>query len=776
MFSKFMRILISFSLIGTIATAVMTPPASASEDMVYPSGIEVHAGYQYTCALNNLGAVKCWGIRNMTPPMDLGEVSYLTTGYTQACAIERILGKLVCWGEGADPNQIPEDLGPIKQISLGTGSISLGTGSIICAITTTDYLKCWGDKSPTISSQEKSLQVSAGYDSVCSLNFAHKVDCWDSNSSKSNPLPQIKNPITKMQGDIRKGCSQTIINELHCWGYTGFPKSVWSGVLNFEFGPTGMCLQQIDISCYGPSLNNTPSLGNPGIFRGTTDQPFFWGQVSVGFARICVVTISTAIACDDYSGSTNPRLKVPTTDPGVHKIKTLNGRVTITWPRDSFFPTVPRQLVLSDFDQKFFRVCSTNANQCNFEGLTNGILYRVSETGVPLTYEVELVDHSTTTYTRRDGRIVFGLLPTWFGTDQALIDKSDLFLLKINLGQWNWSTELSFKWFKNGVEIPNETQSSLTLKTEDMNSKFKAEITTRSAFFDGLSQTTPEVTALAPNSPCIANVDSSIWLGTPQQPTVAGKATIGEKLTAKLGTWPKGTSFCSYWYSNGKSLAAKNVLEYTIPPSLSGKTIQYVVVGTPKSGSPVTRFSPAMLINKKVFPASRAVAISGKTTVGSELTTPTPSWTSGTTYKYQWIRDGIRLPGATKIKYKVTETDLNSSLVVEVCGEKTDYVYTCKTSPKLNVPLGQITPSGKVTVKSNNSQIGGIVVLSVGAWPNGTSSRITWLRDGEAIWDESGSSYVITSQDRGHTLSVVYKVTKLNYADYSATLVVGRIP
>jgi hypothetical protein len=348
--------------------------------------------------------------------------------------------------------------------------------------------------------------------------------------------------------------------------------------------------------------------------------------------------------------------------------------------------------------------------------------------------------------------------------------------LKINLGQWNWSTELSFKWFKNGVEIPNETQSFLTLETKDMNSKFKAEITTRSAFFDGLSQTTPEVTALAPNSPCIANVDSSVWLGTSQQPTVAGKATIGEKLTATLGTWPKGTSFCSYWYSNGKSLAAKNVLEYTIPPSLSGKTIQYVVVGTPKSGSPVTRFSSTMLISKKAFPASRAIAISGKPIFGSELTIPTPSWTSGTTYTYQWIRDGIRLLGATKIKYKVTEADLNSSLVLEVCGEKTDYVYTCKTSPKLNVPLGQITPSGKVSVKANNSRVGGLVVLSVGKWPSGTSSRITWLRDGEVIWDESESTYLITSQDRGHILSVVYKVSKSNYTDCSVSLVVGTIP
>jgi hypothetical protein len=763
MFSKFMRILISFSLIGAIATAVMTPPASASEDMVYPSGIEVHAGNQYTCALNNLGAVKCWGIPNMTPPTNLGEVSYLATGNRQACAIERNLGKLVCWGEGANSNQIPADLGPIKQISLGTGSI-------ICAITTTDYLKCWGYKSPTISAEEKSLQVSAGYDSVCSLNFAHKVDCWDSDSSKSNPLPQIKNPITKMQGDIRKGCSQTIINELHCWGYTDFPKSVWSGVLNFEFGPAGMCLQQIDIACYTPYINT------PAIFRGRADQPFFWGQVSVGFSRICAVKISMTIACKDYSGSTNPRLNVPNPAPGVHKIKTLDGGVAITWPRDSFFPTVPRVLALSDFNQKISRSCTTNANQCNFEGLTNGIPYRVSEAGVPLTYEVELVDHSTTTYTRRDGSIVFGLLPTRFGSDQALIDQSNLLLLKINLGQWNWSTELSFKWFKNGVEIPNETQSFLTLKTEDMNSKFKAEITTRSAFFDGLSQTTPEVTALAPNSPCIANVDSSIWLGTPQQPSVAGKSTIGEKLTAKLGTWPKGTSFCSYWYSNGKSLASKNALEYTIPSSLSGKTIQYVVVGTPKSGSPVARFSPPMLISKKAFPANRAIAILGKSTLGSELTIATPSWTSGTTYKYQWVRDGIRVPGATKIKYKVTETDLKSSLVVEVCGEKTDYVYTCRTSPKLNVPLGQITPSGKLSVKANNSKVGGLVVLSVGKWPSGTSSRITWLRDGEVIWDESGSTYLITSQDRGHTLSVVYKVSKSNYMDCSVSLVVGRIP
>jgi len=509
-------------------------------------------------------------------------------------------------------------------------------------------------------------------------------------------------------------------------------------------------------------------------------EPDYWGQVSIGYLQICAVKKSMAISCKDYASYQDPRLKVPTSVsfPIIHRIQTSDRKVIVTWTKDSFFPSVQRVLKLAAGWPGYpAKTCTTYTNQCTFDGLNNGVGYFLyDETRLPLTYEIELSDHSADIHTRPNNNIPFRLLPYQIETDQTSLDTSNLLLLKINLGQWNWSTTLSYKWFKNGIEIPNETQSSLILKPDDANNKFRAEIRTNNAFSEDIKLTTPEITALAPTVPCLSNLDSSIWLGTAQQPAVMGKVEIGQKLSAKIGTWPKGSTLCSYWYSNGKALTAKNVLDYTIPSSMAGKTLQYVVVGKVGTDSPITRFSNALVVSKKEFPASHSIAISGKPSLGSELSTSAPSWAAGTKYKYQWFRDDVRIQGANTIKYKLTESDLNTSLALEVCGQKTDYISTCKTSPKLTIPLGQISPLGKVSVKASNSQVGGVVVLSSGKWPTGTSSQITWFRDGEPISDESGSTYSITNLDRGHTLSVGYKVTKLNYVDYSVTLVVGRIP
>ena len=63
--------------------------------------------------------------------------------------------------------------------------------------------------------------------------------------------------------------------------------------------------------------------------------------------------------------------------------------------------------------------------------------------------------------------------------------------------------------------------------------------------------------------------------------------------------------------------------------------------------------------------------ISGIPKVGKTLSVSSGSWsTSGVAFSYQWTRNGLAIPGATKKSYKVTATDKGKSISVRVTGAK----------------------------------------------------------------------------------------------------------
>lgn len=121
-----------------------------------------------------------------------------------------------------------------------------------------------------------------------------------------------------------------------------------------------------------------------------------------------------------------------------------------------------------------------------------------------------------------------------------------------------------------------------------------------------------------------------------------------------------GPFITEYW-NNKSTLASANVVAVT-----AGKT---------KTGVNVE-------LAQKLALTAATPKVTGTPLTGQTLKASTGTWTSGTTFTYQWLADGKAISGATKWSFKITSAQKGQALSVTVTGAKTNYVTASKTSAK----------------------------------------------------------------------------------------------
>ena len=185
-----------------------------------------------------------------------------------------------------------------------------------------------------------------------------------------------------------------------------------------------------------------------------------------------------------------------------------------------------------------------------------------------------------------------------------------------------------------------------------------------------MGESRPEVTAQLNRFP-------TVTVGTP---TISGTVKAGKTLTAKPGSWTSGTTFAYQWQLGGKDITGATKSTYKIKDTDGGKKLTVTVTGT----KPGHTTASATSAPTKTVPLSKLKTatpkISGTAKVGKTLTAKPGSWTSGTTFKYQWYRGSTKINGATKSTYKLTNSDAKKKVKVKVTGTKTGYTTATKSS------------------------------------------------------------------------------------------------
>lgn len=246
-----------------------TDSASISPSPVDVPGLtadvsRITAGSRHTCAITDAGDLKCWGFGgtlgdgtfdNHWSPVDvnnLGEaVKTVSLGEFFTCAVTADGGGK-CWGENiygqlGSNSTNAFSLDPVDVVGLSSDISNIDAGDQhICAVTSSDEVKCWGDNANGQLGQggllesavsifkpsftEPITKVAASSNHLCALTSSGQVGCWGSNDYRQledSFNKAIADPIM-MTGlgsdvlDISVGsfhsCAVTASGAVKCWG------------------------------------------------------------------------------------------------------------------------------------------------------------------------------------------------------------------------------------------------------------------------------------------------------------------------------------------------------------------------------------------------------------------------------------------------------------------------------------------------------------------------------------------------------------------------------
>ena len=323
--------------------------------------------------------------------------------------------------------------------------------------------------------------------------------------------------------------------------------------------------------------------------------------------------------------------------------------------------------------------------------------------------------------------------------------------IAVNTGIWEAGTSFTYQWFKDDVLVSNETESTFQTSESDALSRMKVKVvgskpgyvsktvTSNAAYVQYRTLTTPPI-------------------------SIIGNLKLNETVEIDVSAWPNETTFRYRWECNGTTVSVGS-RTITIPASCVNENITAKVWGKIPNALEVFNQTPGRLVGQGTFESPTQIAINGEFTVGKTLSASVESqdWTlapSGTTYKYQWLRNGREIPGATKNTFSVLAIEVNASISLRVTSANSLYAPVQKISQVgiVHYPAFRLTFPPTIV---GLAQVGKTISAKAMDWqPLIQRKYWTWYRDDAIIAGATSSSYTLKTSDIGHTIRVALEGTR----------------
>ncbi|MCI1019167.1 excalibur calcium-binding domain-containing protein [Microbacterium sp. C5A9] len=305
-------------------------------------------------------------------------------------------------------------------------------------------------------------------------------------------------------------------------------------------------------------------------------------------------------------------------------------------------------------------------------------------------------------------------------------------------------TTSTYRWYADEVVIAGATAATFTLTAAQANKAISVSVIGSIPGYasnGGTSRPTEKV--LLPGSP-----------------TISGTAATGSTLTANPGTWSTGTVFSYQWYADGVAIGGATASTFSPTAAHAGTQISVQVTGT------LGGYPTVSAMSAKTVKLARAAAptISGTAAVGYTLTATPGSWTTGTTFTYQWYADSAPISGARASTFVPPSTLSGKQVWVKVAGSATGYPTVTMSSARTAKLAVIATPT-----ISGTAAVGSTLTATPGTWTAGTAFAYQWYAGSTAIAGATAKAYTLTTSQAGAQISVKVTGKLTGYTTVSRT-------
>lgn len=249
-------------------------------------------------------------------------------------------------------------------------------------------------------------------------------------------------------------------------------------------------------------------------------------------------------------------------------------------------------------------------------------------------------------------------------------------------------------------------------------------------------------------------------------PEITGEARNGEILTGHAGTWGPGEVTLSYrWLRDGSPIQGAVEDTYELANGDVGHQVTVEVTGT-KAGFPeVQQVSPPVGPVLKAILRSNAPMITGEAVFGQTVTVGDLDWGSEEVrFRYQWLRDGYAVPGATRRGYRLGLDDLGHVLTVEVTGRLRGFDDAVERSGRAGpVRTADFASAPRPRLTGTPRYYDWLTVPDPGWQPRPAALTYQWFRDGTLMRGITAASYQLHGRDIGHRITVQVTGARAGY-------------
>jgi surface antigen len=325
-------------------------------------------------------------------------------------------------------------------------------------------------------------------------------------------------------------------------------------------------------------------------------------------------------------------------------------------------------------------------------------------------------------------------------------------------GTWSRSdVSLAYQWFSGANSIAGATGASYVAQAGDVGQPLTVRVTASRAGFSSATSTSASTAPIAGGT-----------LARKSGPSVTGTPRVGAPLTASPGTWSPSATTTFQWYANGRAVPGATAQTFRPTARERRATITVRVTARRAGYNPATATSaPTAAVATGRIDVAKVPRITGSPSAGAVLTIDPGTYSpANASVRYQWLRDGKKISGATARARKVSPGDVGRRLSAVVTYKVSGYsartvttavVRKARSAPQLSVKAA--SPSAgtvAVTVRVSDAR-GARATGSVSVVDAAGRSRTAPLVKGRAV-------VTLTAQTKGRQ---AYRVT------YSGSSTVG---